>query len=150
MSHSLPVIVGFGGYNAAGRSSSHQAFRRMVFESLPSAEQQETVVGLACLMGLVQKQAQGYTDHDGTVLSVEQVDANFRAQVLDGTLIRKIGLFDPSAVAGHKKINIGAEGLVFSMTKRDLPTNLPEDWQIRDLEDGTVEVTASQAGEYLV
>ena len=150
MSHSLPVIVGFGGYNAAGRSSSHQAFRRMVFESLPPAEQQETVVGLACLMGLVQKQAQGYTDHDGTVLSVEQVDANFRAQVLDGTLIRKIGLFDPSAVAGHKKINIGAEGLVFSMTKRDLPTNLPEDWQIRDLEDGTVEVTASQAGEYLV
>ena len=150
MSHSLPVIVGFGGYNAAGRSSSHQAFRRMVFESLPPAEQQETVVGLACLMGLVQKQAQGYTDHDGTVLSVEQVDANFRAQVLDGTLIRKLGLFDPSAVAGHKKINIGAEGLVFSMIKRDLPTNLPEDWQIRDLEDGTVEVTASQAGEYLV
>ncbi len=150
MSHSLPVIVGFGGYNAAGRSSSHQAFRRMVFESLPPAEQQETVVGLACLMGLVQKQAQGYTDHDGTVLSVEQVDANFRAQVLDGTLIRKLGLFDPSAVAGHKKINIGAEGLIFSMTKRDLPTNLPEDWQIRDLEDGTVEVTASQAGEYLV
>lgn len=150
MSHSLPVIVGFGGYNAAGRSSSHQAFRRMVFESLPSAEQQETVVGLACLMGLVQKQAQGYTDQDGTVLNVEQVDVNFRAQVLDGTLIRKIGLFDPSAVAGHKKINVGAEGLVFSMTKRDLPTNLPEDWQIRDLEDGTVEVTASQAGEYLV
>ena len=150
MSHSLPVIVGFGGYNAAGRSSSHQAFRRMVFESLPSAEQQETVVGLACLMGLVQKQAQGYTDQDGTALNVEQVDVNFRAQVLDGTLIRKIGLFDPSAVAGHKKINIGAEGLVFSMTKRDLPTNLPEDWQIRDLEDGTVEVTASQAGEYLV
>ncbi len=150
MSHSLPVIVGFGGYNAAGRSSSHQAFRRMVFESLPSAEQQETVVGLACLMGLVQKQAQGYTDQDGTVLNVEQVDVNFRAQVLDGTLIRKIGLFDPSAVAGHKKINIGAEGLIFSMTKRDLPTNLPEDWQIRDLEDGTVEVTASQAGEYLV
>ena len=150
MSHSLPLIVGFGGYNAAGRSSSHQAFRRMVFESLPAAEQQETVVGLACLMGLVRKQAQGYTDHDGTVLSVEQVDANFRAQVLDGTLIRKLGLFDPSAVAGHKKINIGAEGLVFSMTKRDLPTNLPEDWQIRDLEDGTVEVKASQAGQYLV
>jgi acetoacetyl-[acyl-carrier protein] synthase len=150
MSHSLPLIVGFGGYNAAGRSSSHQAFRRMVFESLPSAEQQETIVGLACLMGLVQKQAQGYTDQDGTVLNVEQVDVNFRAQVLDGTLIRKIGLFDPSAVAGHKKINIGAEGLVFSMTKRDLPTNLPEDWQIHDLEDGTVEVTASQAGEYLV
>ena len=37
----LPVIVGFGGYNAAGRSSSHQAFRRIVLESLPKDEQQK-------------------------------------------------------------------------------------------------------------
>lgn len=51
MTQSLPVIVGFGGYNAAGRSSSHQGFRRMVFESLSAAEQTKTVVGLACLMG---------------------------------------------------------------------------------------------------
>ena len=36
----LPVIVGFGGYNAAGRSSSHHGFRRMVIESLPAAERQ--------------------------------------------------------------------------------------------------------------
>ena len=28
MSEALPLIVGFGGFNAAGRSSSHQAFRR--------------------------------------------------------------------------------------------------------------------------
>ena len=34
MSEALPLIVGFGGFNAAGRSSSHQAFRRMVLESL--------------------------------------------------------------------------------------------------------------------
>ena len=150
MSHSLPVIVGFGGYNAAGRSSSHQAFRRMIFESLSAPEQQDTVVGLACLMGLVQKQLQGYKDQQGVVLSVGQVDTNFRAQVLDGTLIRKIGLFDPSAIVSHKKINVGAQALVFSMSKRDLPANLPADWQIRDLEEGAVEVTASQAGEYLV
>jgi len=37
----LPVIVGFGGYNAAGRSSSHQAFRRTVLEALPPHEQQK-------------------------------------------------------------------------------------------------------------
>jgi acetoacetyl-[acyl-carrier protein] synthase len=150
MSHSLPVIVGFGGYNAAGRSSSHQAFRRMIFESLPAAEQQDTIIGLACLMGLVQKQEQGYTDKEGALLSAGQVDEKFRAQVLDGTLIRKIGLFDPCAVEGHKKINIGAQGLKFRMAKRDLPTKLPNDWTVRDLEDGTVEVSASEAGEYLV
>ena len=36
MANALPVIVGFGGYSAAGRSSSHQAFRRMILESLPT------------------------------------------------------------------------------------------------------------------
>ena len=38
MSVSLPLIVGHGGYNAAGRSSSHQAFRRMILESLPQQQ----------------------------------------------------------------------------------------------------------------
>ena len=33
----LPVIVGFGGYNAAGRSSFHHGFRRIVQESLDAA-----------------------------------------------------------------------------------------------------------------
>ena len=48
----LPVIVGFGGYNAAGRSSFHHGFRRTVIESLPAAERQETLAGLAVLMNL--------------------------------------------------------------------------------------------------
>ena len=126
MSHSLPVIVGFGGYNAAGRSSSHQAFRRMVFESLPAPEQQQTVVGLACLMGYVSahspgaEQNESYQDKEGTVLTADQVDTRFRQEVLDGTLIRKIELFDATAVAGHKKINVTGDRLVFTMTKRDL------------------------------
>lgn len=153
MSHSLPVIVGFGGYNAAGRSSSHQAFRRMVFESLPAPEQQQTVVGLACLMGHVtsgSEQNESYQDKEGNILTADQVDTRCRQQVLDGTLIRKIELFDATAVAGHKKINVTGDKLVFTMTKRDLPQNLPQDWQVRDLEEGNVEVTASQAGQYLV
>ena len=31
----LPVIVGFGGINGAGRVSGHHAFRRMVYSALP-------------------------------------------------------------------------------------------------------------------
>jgi acetoacetyl-[acyl-carrier protein] synthase len=50
---SLPVIVGFGGFNAAGRASGHQAYRRMILESLPDAERRETLAGLAVVMGLV-------------------------------------------------------------------------------------------------
>jgi acetoacetyl-[acyl-carrier protein] synthase len=40
MSH-LPIIVGFGGFSAAGRSSGHHAYRRMVIESLPAQERHD-------------------------------------------------------------------------------------------------------------
>ena len=69
MTVSLPVIVGFGGYNAAGRSSSHQAFRRMILESLPVQQQEITIVGLACLMGHITKQGAGYQTVDGQRLT---------------------------------------------------------------------------------
>ncbi|WP_166796985.1 hypothetical protein, partial [Pseudomonas aeruginosa] len=49
----LPVIVGFGGYNAAGRSSFHHGFRRMVIESMDPQARQETLAGLAVMMKLV-------------------------------------------------------------------------------------------------
>ena len=41
----LPVIVGMGGVNAAGRSSDFQNYRRMVIELLPAAERERTLVG---------------------------------------------------------------------------------------------------------
>ena len=153
MANSLPVIVGFGGYNAAGRSSSHQAFRRMILESLPEKEQRQTIVGLACLMGQVVKQGQRYVDQQGLVLSAKDVESKFRVPVLEGTLVRKIESFNPSAVPGNKKITFAHqqdEQIVFTMVKRDLPMHCPEDWQIRDLEDGSVEVTASAVSDYLI
>jgi len=153
MTQSLPVIVGFGGYNAAGRSSSHQAFRRMVLESLPSAEQRKTIVGLACLMGHVQKQGEQYSNQQGALLSAEQVDTEFRAEVLDGTLVRRVECFDPAAVPGNKRITFDhqqGEQIVFKMVKRDLPSRCPQDWQVCDLEDGNVEVTASAVSDYLI
>ncbi len=52
MSNRLPVIVGFGGFNAAGRSSGHQAYKRMIIESLDASAKQATLSGLANLMGL--------------------------------------------------------------------------------------------------
>jgi acetoacetyl-[acyl-carrier protein] synthase len=145
MSTSLPLIVGFGGYNAAGRSSSHQGFRRMILESLNSEQQQETVVGLACLMGCVSEQGEGYTTADGDILNATEVDRRFREIVLKGTLVRRIRSFDPSAVPGKKKVNLGADqATVFTIAKRDLPSRLPEDWQLSDLGNGTFEVTAPQ------
>ena len=153
MLNSLPVVVGFGGYNAAGRSSSHQAFRRMILESLPAEEQIDTVVSLACLMAQVTKEGEGYRDQQGALLSAHEVDQRFRQEVLKGTLIRKIELFDPAKVPGHKKISLTEDAnqpVQFSMLKRDLPKVPPQDWEIRDLENGTVEITACGSSQYLV
>lgn len=153
MLNSLPVVVGFGGYNAAGRSSSHQAFRRMILESLPAEEQIDTVVSLACLMAQVTKEGEGYRDQQGALLSALEVDQRFRQEVLKGTLIRKIELFDPAKVPGHKKISLTEDAnqpVQFSMLKRDLPKVPPQDWEIRDLENGTVEITACGSSQYLV
>jgi len=153
MANSLPVIVGFGGYSAAGRSSSHQAFRRMILESLPVEEQQSTVVGLACLMAQVAVEEEGYRDLQGNMLSAAEVDQRFRPEVINGTLVRRVESFDPAHVPGNKKISFASDQgqlMVFSMLKRDMPRSIPEDWQVRDLEDGTVEITATTASEYLV
>ena len=153
MSCPLPVIVGFGGYNAAGRSSSFQSYRRTVLESLPTSEQNKTIVGLACLMGLVKKQEGHYVTSDGDQLGAAGVEERFRESVLNGTLIRKTALFDPSCVAENRRIVFQQDepgGVLFSMAKRDLPHQPPADWQITECGEGRVEVRSTQMSEFLV
>ncbi|MCG8314599.1 MAG: beta-ketoacyl synthase [Pseudomonadales bacterium] len=84
----LPVIVGFGGFNAAGRSSFYQGFRRMVFENLPAAEQVETLCGLATMMRLVRHESGNYIDDQGNGFSAEQLAHEYRQHILDETLVR--------------------------------------------------------------
>ncbi|HBO15982.1 MAG TPA: beta-ketoacyl synthase, partial [Porticoccaceae bacterium] len=139
--------MGFGGYNAAGRSSSFQSYRRTVLESLPTSEQNKTIVGLACLMGLVKKQEGHYVTSDGDQLGAAGVEERFRESVLNGTLIRKTALFDPSCVAENRRIVFQQDepgGVLFSMAKRDLPHQPPADWQITECGEGRVEVRSTQ------
>ena len=46
----LPVIVGFGGVNPAGRSSAHHGYRRMVIDALDDTKKDRTFASLAALM----------------------------------------------------------------------------------------------------
>ena len=82
----LPVIVGFGGINAAGRSSGHHAYARMVHRALPQAQRDRTLASLASLMGL--KDGLGKQQH-----------------ILDHTLVRRIekSHFDVDAVPWNKR-----------------------------------------------
>ena len=151
MPHVLPVIVGFGGFNAAGRSSSHQAFRRMVLESLPINEQHDTIAGLACLMGLVSSQGEIYVDLNGTELTLAAAFEQYRDLVIEGTLVRRVEHFDSSNLPGHRKIDFSEQqSAVFTMAKRDLPKELPNGWQTSDIEDGRVQIITSGVDKHLV
>ena len=46
----IPVIVGFGGINSAGRTTGHNAYKRLIFDSLPLSEQQYVLDDLRQVM----------------------------------------------------------------------------------------------------
>lgn len=143
----LPVIVGFGGFNAAGRSSGHHAYRRMVIESLPGQARQETLAGLAVMMGLVSYVDGAYRDAGDQPLGLADIEARFGEQILDGTLIRRIDktFFDVDAAHWQKSAALGTgdSPLVFELRKRDLPEPVPADWQVEDVDGDRVRVSAA-------
>ncbi len=119
MKSQLPVIVGFGGYNAAGRSSGHQGYKRMVFESLNAEQKSHTVSSLSRLMGLPEADEQA---------------------VLNGTLIRRIesNHFDADATPLTKKFTLEpshGSSASFTVSRRQLPTMPPENWCIEPLDE---------------
>jgi len=143
----LPIIVGFGGFNAAGRASGHHAYRRMVIESLPTQARQETLTGLAVMMGLVSFVDGEYRDSTDQALDVADIETRYGEQILDGTLIRRIDetFFDVDAAHWQKSATLGAGDapLVFELRKRDLPEPVPSDWQVESVDDDRVRVTTS-------
>ena len=66
--------------------------------------------------------------------------------MLEGTLIRRIEktYFDVDAAHWQKNAVLGAmgESLVFEMRRRDLPEPVPANWQLTDLDEDRVRVTA--------
>ncbi|HGM5488931.1 TPA: beta-ketoacyl synthase [Serratia fonticola] len=141
----LPVITAFGGYGPAGRSSSHHAFRRMVIDSLPKDQQQETLLSLAVLMGLLKYDQDGYYHLHGVRLSVEQAVTQIKEAVLEGSLIRKItqDYFDVDAITSHAKLSMvaGAGAFSFDISTRQIPNPLPQGWSMEPLTDDQVRIT---------
>ena len=111
----LPVVVGFGGINAAGRASGHHAYSRMVQSALPSAQRERTLQSLASLMGVD--------------------DAHFNPQyILDHTLVRRVELnhFDVNAVPWNQRFPTTSNGkaISFNIKKQSLPNQIPLDWRV--------------------
>ncbi len=144
----LPVIVGFGGYNAAGRSSFHQSYQRTIISSLDEVKRHETLLGLATMMGKVEYKNGIYTaaGGEGKPLSVADIAHLYGQEILDGTLIRQIGsqYFDVNRVPTHQKVplsNVHNKTISFQLSKRQIPHPIPSTWQITELDAKHVLVT---------
>ncbi len=126
MAH-LPVIVGFGGANPAGRLSMHHAYRRMVLDHLPAKLQASTYEALAGLMGLKD--------------SPQSSEA--RAHMREHTLIRRIEQFDPNNYYCHRHMRLrprDGETTRFTTRRRLLPRQIPDNWTVRELDKDQVEI----------
>ncbi|MDP3845920.1 MAG: beta-ketoacyl synthase [Pseudomonas sp.] len=151
----LPVIVGFGGYNAAGRSSAHHGFRRTVIESMDSHSRQETLAGLAVLMKLVKVVDGQYHSLDGTSLSLADIEQRFGPQILTGTLVRRIekNHLDVDAAPWQKNLSMLADAgkpMGFITLRKQLPEPLPADWTVEELNDTEVQVTLYDGCDFKV
>jgi len=133
----LPIIVGFGGINAAGRSSSHQAYRRLVIDALPQAQASETWASLASLMGL---------RWDGSEAQ--------RQLSSDATLVRRIesNHFDVNAVPWNQRIVAHSQDypMSFRTQHKNLPTELPADWKLTPVDELNVNVEIATGMMFLL
>lgn len=151
----LPVIVGFGGYNAAGRSSFHHGFRRTVIESLDAATRQETLAGLAVMTKLVTVVDGQYLDADGKPLDLPAIEARYGERVLASTLVRRIekSFLDVDAAPWQKSIGVTPEDgarITFITSRKQLPEPLPASWSVETLDSGEVCVTLGGTSEFKV
>ena len=135
---SLPVIVGFGGVNPAGRSSFHHAFLRLVYDALPQAERAQVLRSLGHLMALP------------AGLAPEAAEA----QILGHTLIRTIepACFDTARVMRHVEVSADPRGgeLVWRMDASAVPGTLPPGWSVKARGEDEVEVRVSSPTTFFV
>lgn len=142
----LPVIVGFGGYNAAGRSSFHHGYRRTILHSLDNDKRVKTLLSLATLMKLVKHSDGHYFDDDEVPMSAQQVADKYQTTIEQNTLIRRIHdeYFDVDAVPSVNDVELNSdEQTAFTVNRRDLPKPLPNNWRVETLDDSTVKVSIS-------
>ncbi|MGF1723513.1 beta-ketoacyl synthase [Photobacterium nomapromontoriensis] len=125
----LPLIVGFGGMNAAGRSSGFHSYKRMVADVLSDADMQSTWQDLACrMMGLSKD----------TSIDAEIIDA-----IKAGTLVRRIESFDPDSLLYQYKASLSSnDQITFTLRKSKMPTRIPENWQVEE-QGSKVQITVT-------
>jgi len=123
----IPVVVGFGGVNPAGRLSGHHAYKRLIADKLNKQDTDSLYASLAQLMNLngenIEEKKQ---EASSSTATRKYIDAH--------TLIRKIEAFDVDHIDIQKKVQLShASGtLKFNIHKKHLPAELPDNWRVSE------------------
>jgi len=143
----LPVIVGFGGINPAGRASFHHAYRRLILDKLDQKSRTETLTDLAILTGLATCNEGKYINQSGASCDALELVESLKQQLLDSTLIRRVekGCFDVEKVMFNKAatLNCGDNSLKFRLRKRQMPQNIPDHWSVTETTPGQFDIEVS-------
>jgi acetoacetyl-[acyl-carrier protein] synthase len=131
----LPVIVGQGGMNSAGRTSGFHSYKRMVCEALSSEETMNTWHDFAHRMGI----------SDSDKLTDDEIQ-----KIKDGTLIRRINRFDPDKITCHHKATLDKTPASFTMKKSKLSQALADICEIEALEGNEVRVNINNPFDILI
>ncbi len=131
----LPVIVGFGGVNPAGRSSFHHGYHRLIFDKLSSEVAQHTCLDLATMMGMLHYRAGHYEDFNCQRISAHQALSILEQILHDYTLVRRINAehFDVDAVPFQEKVTSAPTTKRSSQIiahKSQIPDQLPADCRL--------------------
>jgi acetoacetyl-[acyl-carrier protein] synthase len=133
----LAVIAGFGGVNAAGRTSAHHGYRRTILDALDPVAADGTMRALAGLMRI-----------EG------ELDAAKRRYILEHTLVRGLELefLDAGKAAWNCRARLadGRGPIAFDIAQRDLPRPLPDGWTVGPSDAGRVQVTLAHGAEVLL
>lgn len=135
----LPVIVGFGGVNPAGRISFHHSYRRTILDALSESKKEQTYQSLAVLMGVQDK--------------LKTEPQRTKDYIENHTLIRRIELWDPDRIDVHTQARIKPQddaSLIVKIAKNQLPTELPDSWSINPVDEKNVEVTIAESAKVLL
>ena len=133
----IPVIAGFGGVNAAGRSSGHHGYRRTVVDRLDEEGAAAMWRSLAGLVG-----------HEGPL------DRAGIARLAAHSLVRTVEpqVFDHQAAPWNRKVQLASTNgpVTFELSKRQLPDHLPEGWRVERINGTRVHVVIGGDCELLV
>ncbi|KAA0874655.1 beta-ketoacyl synthase [Nitrincola tapanii] len=143
----LPVIVGFGGINPAGRSSFHHGYRRLILDRLDTDSKTETLMSLASLMGLLRYEGDSYVTREGQSRPIHELLQELEPYIRDNTLIRRIhpDWFDVQHIMLNRPASLqgDAPGLTFCLRSRHLPAVIPDNWRLTEREGGLTQVEVS-------